>query len=147
MDFMTGQQQHGDWLGHHQKKSFILSLPKELLLEIITNVALLESMDSYPTSLIELSLCCKYLYYLVHKDPWRLQTLWSRAFHYRFDTKAIYRRRLVHHIDWQRQLERRFRALYLCRSFALNPTHTRLLEMMDWEIIWNMLIEHGNKHR
>ncbi|ORE06681.1 hypothetical protein BCV72DRAFT_335718 [Rhizopus microsporus var. microsporus] len=144
MDFMTGQQQHGDWLGHHLKKSFILSLPKELLLEIITNVALLESMDSYPTSLIELSLCCKYLYYLVHKDPWRLQTLWSRAFHYRFDTKAIYRRRLVHHIDWQRQLERRFRALYLCRSFALNPTHTRLLEMMDWEIIWNMLIEHDH---
>ncbi|KAI9345100.1 hypothetical protein BD770DRAFT_414099 [Pilaira anomala] len=135
---MTG---HRIWLDHSSR---LLSLPKELLLEIITSVALdsTNPFQLFPTSLIELSQCCKYLYYLIHKHPWRLQTLWPVAFHHRFDTAAIYRRRLNHNLNWQAVLERRCKALYQCRSFASNPTQIDQLKSIDWEVIWDMITEH-----
>ncbi|KAI9273180.1 hypothetical protein EDC94DRAFT_580157 [Helicostylum pulchrum] len=135
---MTG---HGIWLDHSSR---LLSLPKELLLEIITSVALdsTNPFQLFPTALIELSQCCKYLYFLVHKDPWRLQTLWPVAFHHRFDTTAIYRRRLHLNLNWQAVLERRCKALYQCRSFAFNPTQIEKLKSIDWEVIWDMITEH-----
>jgi hypothetical protein len=120
----------------------LLSLPKELLLEIITSVAL-DPYQLFPTSLLELSQCCKYLYHLVHKDPWRQQTLWPRAFHHRFDTAAIYRRRLHHNLNWQAVLARRCKALYQCRSFAATPSQVEKLNSIDWEVIWDMITEHG----
>lgn len=121
-----------------------LSLPKELLLEIITSVAL-ESTNPFqlfPTSLIELSRCNKYLNHLIHKDSWRLQTLWPVAFHHRFDTGAIYRRRLNNNLNWQAVLQRRCKALYQCRAFALKPNETDRLNSIDWEVIWDMITEH-----
>lgn len=136
---MTG---HTNWLDHSTR---LLSLPKELLLEIITSVAL-ESTNPFqifPTSLIELSQCCKYLYHLVHEDHWRLQTLWPVAFHHRFDTAAIYRRRLNTNLNWQAVLERRCKALYQCRSFASKPNEIERLNTIDWEVIWDMITEHG----
>ena len=137
MEFMTGQHY---WLDRGNC-SKLLSLPKELLLEIITNVTFEKTL--YPTSLLELSSCCKYLHHLVHKDPCRLQTIWSQAFHSRFDTRAIYRRRLHSFIHWQKVLERRCRALNHCRLFALNSIDMKLLNLIDWEVIWDMLTEHG----
>lgn len=134
---------HKNWLDHNSTR--LLSLPKELLLEIITSVAL-ESANPYqlfPTSLIELSQCNKYLYYLIHKDSWRLQTLWRVAFHYRFDTSAIYRRRLNNNLNWQVVLQRRCKALYQCRSFAQNLNDIEKLKKIDWEVIWDMITEHG----
>ncbi|KAI7891724.1 uncharacterized protein EV154DRAFT_562991 [Mucor mucedo] len=135
---MTG---HTNWLGHSTR---LLSLPKELLLEIITSVALESTnpLQIFPTSLIELSQCCKYLYHLVHKDRWRLQTLWPVAFHHTFDTAAIYRRRLNTDLNWQAVLERRCKALYQCRSFAANPNEIERLNTIDWEVIWDMITEH-----
>jgi hypothetical protein len=133
---MTGQD-------HWQFSCMLLSLPKELLLEIITSVAV-DPHQLFPTSLLELSQCCKYLYHLVHKDPWRQRTLWPRAFHHRFDTGAIYRRRLHHNLNWQSVLERRCKALYQCRSFASTPSKVEKLELIDWEVIWDMITEHGN---
>lgn len=137
---MTGQHY---WLDRSSCK--LLSLPKELLLEIITYVAL-ESTQIIPTSLLDLSLCCKYLYHLVHKDPWRLQTLWPQAFHSRFDTSAIYRRRLHLYINWQSILKRRCKALYKCQTFAQNTNNIKLLETIDWEVIWDMLTEHDQNN-
>jgi hypothetical protein len=119
----------------------LLSLPKELLLEIISSVAV--ESELFPISLIELSTCCKYLYHLVHKDPWRQQTLWPRAFHHRFDTKAIYRRRLNYNLNWQNLYKRRCEALYQCRTFAYNTSKLHLLHTIDWEVIWDMITEHG----
>lgn len=133
---MTGQHY---WLDPCK----LLSLPKEILLEIITYVTFEKTL--YPTSLLELSSCCKYLHHLVHKDPWRLQTIWPQVFHSRFDTKAIYRRRLHTCINWQSTFERRCKALYNCRSFALNKNDISLLDTIDWEVIWDMLTEHGNR--
>ncbi|KAI8339841.1 hypothetical protein BD560DRAFT_456669 [Blakeslea trispora] len=121
----------------------LLSLPKELLLEIITCVAL-ESTSRhqlFPTSLLELSQCCKYLYHLVHKDPWK-HTLWPHAFQHRFDTAAIYRRQLNHGLNWHIALQKRCKALYQCHSFALQPEKIELLDQIDWEVIWEMLTEH-----
>lgn len=126
-----------------------LSLPKELLLEIITSVAL-ESTNPFqlfPTSLIELSRCNRYLYHLIHKDSWRYQTLWPVAFHHRFDTGAIYRRRLSNNLNWQAVLQRRCKALYQCRAFALKPNETDRLNSIDWEVIWDMITEHGKRRR
>ncbi|KAI8056501.1 uncharacterized protein B0P05DRAFT_600058 [Gilbertella persicaria] len=122
----------------------LLSLPKELLLEIITCVALESTHHHqlFPTSLLELSQCCKYLYHLVHKDPWKSHTLWPRAFQHRFDTTAIYRRRLNHTLNWKAVLQKRSIALYQCRSFALQPKKIELLDKIDWEIIWDILTEH-----
>lgn len=136
---MTG---HTNWLDHSTR---LLSLPKELLLEIITSVALESTnpLQIFPTSLIELSQCCKYLYHLVHKDRWRLQTLWPVAFHHMFDTAAIYRRRLNINLNWQAILERRCKALYQCRSFAAKPNEIERLNSIDWEVIWDMITEHG----
>jgi hypothetical protein len=141
---MTGHKKRCK-LDHSSCSSRLLSLPKELLLEIITSVAL-ESTNPFqlfPTSLIELSQCCKYLYHLVHYDPWRLETLWPVAFHHRFDTKAIYRRRLNQKLNWQAVLKRRCRALYQCRSFAMNTNQHYRLNLIDWEAIWDMITEHG----
>ncbi|KAI8968588.1 hypothetical protein BDF20DRAFT_827626 [Mycotypha africana] len=125
--------------------SQLLALPKELLLEIVSYVALQSShsFDLFPTSLLELSQCCKYLHYLVHKDPWRQQALWPRAFHSRFDTGAIYRRRLHYKMNWQATLKRRCRALSQCRSFVSNrTTQIAALKAIDWEAIWDILTEH-----
>ncbi|KAG1054813.1 hypothetical protein G6F43_003181 [Rhizopus delemar] len=133
MELMTGQHY---WLDPCK----LLSLPKEILLEIITYVTFEKTL--YPTSLLELSSCCKYLHHLVHKDPWRLQTIWPQVFHSRFDTRAIYRRRLHTCINWQSTFERRCKALYNCRSFALNKNDISLLDTIDWEVIWDMLTEH-----
>lgn len=122
-------------------QSRLLSLPKEILLEIISSVAI-DSISLFPISLLELSQCCKYLYHLVHKDPWRQQTLWPRAFHHRFDTSAIYRRRLNQQMNWQFVLERRCRALNQCKKFALNSNRIELLDAIDWEVIWDIITEH-----
>jgi hypothetical protein len=126
-------------------KCSLLSLPKELLLEIISSVAIetTNPFQIFPISLIELSKCCKYLYFLIHKDSWRLQFLWPRAFHYRFDTTAIYRRRLHYNLNWQLLYERRCKALYQCRTFASNTNQLHLLDTIDWEVIWDMITEHG----
>ena len=122
------------------------SFPKELLLEIISDVAMSQPSEQlYPTSLIELSKCCRYLYHLIHHDPWRLFTLWPRTFHVRFDTGAIYRRSLHTHLDWQAVIERRCRTLYRCKSLASNPAREELLDTMDWEVIWDMISEHGKE--
>lgn len=127
---------------HHNQTPF-LSLPKELLLKIISNVAL---YDAYPSSLIQLSITCRHLYYLIHKDPWRQATLWPKAFSARFDTSAIYRRLLYRQLDWQSALERRCRALKTCHQVAAAAATQQPREQLskiDWEIIWDMITEHG----
>lgn len=132
-------------LAHHNQTP-LLALPKELLLKIISNVAL---YDAYPSSLIQLSITCRHLYYLIHKDPWRQATLWPRAFSARFDTSAIYRRQLYRQLDWQSALERRCRALETCRQVAATAATQQprdlveQLSKIDWEIIWDMITEHG----
>lgn len=139
---MTARNKKTYCLLEHHTSSRLLSLPKELLLEIITSVAL-ESTNAFqlfPTSLIELSQCCKYLYHLVHHDPYRL---WPKAFHHRFDTTAIYRRRLNHKLNWQNVLKRRCKVLYQCRAFAMNSNQVQRLNFIDWEAIWDMITEHG----
>ncbi|KAI7877680.1 hypothetical protein K492DRAFT_231529 [Lichtheimia hyalospora FSU 10163] len=129
----------------HHNQTPLLALPKELLLKIISNVAL---YDAYPSSLIQLSITCRHLYYLIHKDPWRQATLWPRAFSARFDTSAIYRRQLYRQLDWQAALERRCRALETCRQVAAKAATQQpqdlvdQLSNIDWEIIWDMITEH-----
>ncbi|CEP09632.1 hypothetical protein [Parasitella parasitica] len=122
-------------------QSRLLSLPKEILLDIVSSVAI-DSNSLFPIALLELSQCCKYLHHLVHKDPWRQQTLWPRAFHHRFDTSAIYRRKLNHKMNWQCILEKRCRALNQCRKFAWNSDRIELLDSIDWEVIWDIITEH-----
>ncbi|OAD00929.1 hypothetical protein MUCCIDRAFT_156679, partial [Mucor lusitanicus CBS 277.49] len=132
---------HLHWQSTTSTQSRLLSLPKEILLEIVSSVAI-DSNALFPIALLELSQCCKYLYHLVHKDPWRQQTLWPRAFHHRFDTGAIYRRRLHQQMNWQYVLERRCRALNQCKTFAVNPSRIELLDAIDWEVIWDVITEH-----
>ncbi|KAI7897649.1 uncharacterized protein BX663DRAFT_546990 [Cokeromyces recurvatus] len=122
-----------------KQSSLLLSLPKELLLEIIIHVA---SYQLLPTSLLELSQCCKHLYHLIHKDPWRQKKLWPCAFHYRFDTHAIYRRRLHYNYNWYTALQKRCKALQLCKLFASNTKRIDLLNSINWEVIWDMITEH-----
>ncbi|CAO3613207.1 unnamed protein product [Cunninghamella blakesleeana] len=125
--------------------SILLSLPKELILEIISHVAISPCKHLYPQSLIELSKTCHYLYHLIHIDPWQLKTLWPKAFHYRFDTRAIYRRQL-HRWDWQKVMKLRCKALYACKHFALQPTNSNLLDAIQWEIVWDMITEHDERN-
>ncbi|KAI8088778.1 uncharacterized protein BX664DRAFT_296123 [Halteromyces radiatus] len=139
------------WLNQHSPTfndthSLLLSLPKELLFQIITNVANSPCVDNlYPQSLIELSKCCHYLHHLIHYDPWRFNTLWPNAFHERFDTRAIYRRRLDGW-DWQKVMKLRCKALYACKAFASQPTDCHLLDAIRWEIIWDMITEHDERN-
>ncbi|KAI9313775.1 hypothetical protein BX666DRAFT_543850 [Dichotomocladium elegans] len=137
----------------------LLALPKELLLEIVTNTAVSPN-ETYPKTLIELSKTCRYLYFLIHQDPRRLVSLWPRAFRARFDASAIYRRQLHRQLDWQAVLERRCRALETCRHTAAaaslavvrpiasrQPRDLRLadrLDKIDWEVIWDMITEHDH---
>ncbi|KAI9021763.1 hypothetical protein CLU79DRAFT_753105 [Phycomyces nitens] len=123
--------------------SRLLRLPKELILEITSYVAV-DSQTEYPTSLIELSKTSKELFHLIHHDPWRLLTLWRRAFHVRFDTAALYRRRLDRHIDWKALMDRRFKALHACRLYA--ATRQTSLLGLDWQVVWEMLTEHDDRN-
>jgi hypothetical protein len=125
-------------------QSLLLSLPKELVLQIIVDVAIVFNDDNlYPQSLIELSMCCHSLRYLIYHDPWRFHTLWPCAFQERFDTGAIYRRQLDGW-DWQKVMKLRCKALYACKAFAAQPNNIDLLDNICWEIIWDMITEHGN---
>ncbi|KAI8333871.1 hypothetical protein BC941DRAFT_454675 [Chlamydoabsidia padenii] len=129
-----------------RNSSLLLSLPKELVFQIITNVANTPGDDHlYPLSLIELSKCNQALYHLIHHDPWRFNTLWPRAFHERFDTRAIYRRQLDGW-DWQKVMKLRCKALYACKAFAAQPTNVSLLNAIRWEIIWDMITEHDERN-
>ncbi|KAI9299857.1 hypothetical protein BJ944DRAFT_244764 [Cunninghamella echinulata] len=140
------QQQHYNSNNNSNKTiSLLLSLPKELVLEIISHVAISPCKHLYPQSLIELSKTCHYLYHLIHIDTWRLKTLWPKAFHHRFDTQAIYRRQL-HLWDWQKVMKLRCKALYACKHFALQPTNINLLDAIQWEIIWDMITEHDERN-
>ncbi|CAO3600451.1 unnamed protein product [Absidia cylindrospora] len=126
--------------------SILLALPKELVFQIITHVAISTCNDNlYPQSVIELSKCNYELNHLIHHDPWRLNTLWPSAFHDRFDTRAIYRRRL-HGWDWQKVMKLRCKALYACKAFADHPTCMHLLDRIRWEIIWDMITEHDERN-
>lgn len=142
-----------------------LSLPKEILFDIISYTATTDDDSSnalYPPSLTQLSLTCRYLHYFIHKDPWRLKTLWPRTFRSRFDTDAIVRRRLHRRIHWQCAFEERCRVLFSCRNIAAliitEKTHdiqqqtqqqqqdlARLLDNVDWQIIWTIITEHGKQ--
>ncbi|KAI9496620.1 hypothetical protein BDB00DRAFT_808063 [Zychaea mexicana] len=143
-----------------QQRHRLLDLPKELLLEIVSNVAVSPN-EIYPISLLELSKTCRYLHHLIHKDPWRQAILWPRAFAARFDTQAIYRRQLQHDLDWQRAFEQRYKTLATCRRVAdrlliAQQQHQhrlqtaavardltgRLLGNIDWKTIWCMVTEH-----
>ncbi|KAI8139487.1 hypothetical protein BJV82DRAFT_672465 [Fennellomyces sp. T-0311] len=125
----------------------LLDIPKELLLEIVLNVAVSPG-EVYPKSLIQLSKTCRYLHHLIHKDPWSQAILWPRAFKIRFDTRAIYRRQLNHQLDWQRFFERRYNMLATCQRVAsalLAQQPQELigqLDFVDWEVIWYMITEH-----
>lgn len=142
-----------------------LSLPKEILFEIISYATTTDdSTVLYPPSLIQLSLTCRYLHHLIHKDPWRLKTLWPRAFRSRFDTAAIVRRHLHRYIHWQYALEERCRVLYNCRNIAAHivamqasnaqqqelqhlqqqqQNLAQALDSIDWQLIWTIITEHG----
>ncbi|CAO3580122.1 unnamed protein product [Absidia cylindrospora] len=126
--------------------SLLLTLPRELVLQIITNVANLPDNDNlYPQTLNELSKCCQTLHHLIHHNPWQFTTLWPRAFHERFDTRAIYRRKLDRW-DWQKVMKLRCKALYACEAFASQPTSVDLLDSVRWEIIWDMITEHDERN-
>ncbi|KAL0078841.1 hypothetical protein J3Q64DRAFT_1847755 [Phycomyces blakesleeanus] len=138
-------RQHMIWLEQASPtESRLLRLPKELILKIMSYVAV-DSQTDYPSSLIELSKTSREIYYLIHHDPWRLLTLWRCAFHVRFDTAALYRRRLDRYIDWKAVMNRRFKALYGCRAYA-QTRQTSNLQYLDWEVIWEMLTEHDDRN-
>ncbi|SAL98281.1 hypothetical protein [Absidia glauca] len=127
-------------------QSLLLSLPKELVLQIIVDVAIVFNDDNlYPQSLIELSRCCQSLRHLIYHDPWRFHTLWPCAFQERFDTGAIYRRQLDGW-DWQKVMKLRCKALYACKAFAAQPNNIDLLDNICWEIIWDMITEHDERN-
>ncbi|KAI8069634.1 hypothetical protein BC940DRAFT_254660 [Gongronella butleri] len=134
------------WLDQHSptidERCRLLALPRELLLHIITFVALdFTPLDLYPHTVIEMSRCNRYLHDVTNNEPWRLNTLWPRAFRQRFDTSAIFRRQL-HQWNWQKVMKLRCKALYACRAFAAEPTNQVLLDKIQWEIIWDMITEH-----
>ncbi|ORX60679.1 hypothetical protein DM01DRAFT_1300564 [Hesseltinella vesiculosa] len=135
------------WLNQHSPTTCrLLMLPKELIQHIVTQVAKDTSPTNlYPHSLIELSKCNRYLFSLIHRDPWRLYTLWPQAFRQRFDTLAIYRRQL-HRWNWQKVIKLRCKALHTCLSFASQPTNEALLGKIQWEIVWDMITEHDERN-
>lgn len=126
------------WVGYY-RRHVLARLPKEILLEIIYEVAL-DPSELYPTSLIELSHTCQHLYQLIHHDAWAA-TLWSRVFRVRFDSGALYRRRLHCDYNYKDALRRRCAALATCRR--LSQGRSQNVDAIDWEVIWAMISEHG----
>ncbi|KAI9282957.1 hypothetical protein BC943DRAFT_327996 [Umbelopsis sp. AD052] len=124
----------------------LLSLPYEVLLEIILSVAT-SSSTIFPTDLLNLAASCQQLNYIIHHD--KRNSIWQHAFSALFDTAAIYRRRL--HIDYncKAMLKRRCRALRHCASGVQACTTTgrvAWLDTVDWECLWDMITEHDEKN-
>ncbi|KAI8367601.1 uncharacterized protein BYT42DRAFT_586855 [Radiomyces spectabilis] len=124
--------------------SLLLSLPKEILIEIISKVAsiLTDNGGIAPVSLIELSKTCRYLHSLIHTDNASSPTIWQRAFRVRFDTAAIRRRRIHRHFQWQLALQQRCTTLNVCRMLSLDPSPTITENVISWSIVWDMITEH-----
>ncbi|KAH8552054.1 hypothetical protein BGW37DRAFT_424480 [Umbelopsis sp. PMI_123] len=124
----------------------LLSLPYEVLLDIIVSVAT-SSSTLFPTDLMNLAASCQHLNYIIHHD--QRNSIWQSAFSALFDTAAIYRRRLHSGYNWRATLKRRCQALRHCASGVQACTTTgkvAWLDTVDWECLWDMITEHDEKN-
>lgn len=117
----------------------LLSLPYEVLLDVIANLA--KESPLYPSALLNLAATCHHFFHIIQSN-----SIWQHAFSALFDTAAIYRRRLHYDYNWKAMLKRRCRALRHCATGVQACTTTgkvAWLDTVDWQCLWDMITEHG----